>query len=141
MTTRYLAFAAISERTGITEEILQTFRLPAPYAVIGDTRGWAEQTIDAWNAGSAVAALAWIHSTRQRFGYGSHIYGHPTREETIQIEVVEVLEGAWELDDARAVYDVDKIVDEVIVFDTFSQEYVSVVTAREFWESADRHKF
>ena len=50
MTERYLSMTEVAERLGITKGALARYRLPDPDALIGRTRGWLPETIDAWNA-------------------------------------------------------------------------------------------
>ena len=50
MTTRYLSLTEVAARLGITTGALAWYKLPAPDALIGRTRGWLPETIDEWNA-------------------------------------------------------------------------------------------
>ena len=50
MTTEYLGVKQVAERLGVTPGGLLNLRLPEPDVRIGRTRGWSEETIDAWNA-------------------------------------------------------------------------------------------
>ncbi|WP_288439682.1 AlpA family transcriptional regulator [uncultured Bifidobacterium sp.] len=50
MTTRYLSLTEVAARLGITTGALAGYKLPAPDALIGRTRGWLPETIDEWNA-------------------------------------------------------------------------------------------
>jgi predicted DNA-binding transcriptional regulator AlpA len=45
---RYLSLTEFAARIGVTS--LSKYRLPAPDAMIGGTRGWTAETIDAWQA-------------------------------------------------------------------------------------------
>lgn len=47
---RYLSATEVAERIGVTRGALGRYKLPEPDAVIGTTRGWLPETIDAWNA-------------------------------------------------------------------------------------------
>jgi len=47
---RYLSRTEVAERIGVTPGALSRYRLPEPDAMIGDVRGWTEETIDTWNA-------------------------------------------------------------------------------------------
>lgn len=47
---RYLSRAELAERIGVKPDTLSRYKLPEPDAMIGDTRGWTEATVDAWNA-------------------------------------------------------------------------------------------
>ena len=48
--TRYLSLTEVAERLGVARGTLGRYRLPEPDAMIGTTRGWLPETIDAWNA-------------------------------------------------------------------------------------------
>ncbi|MCI1935681.1 MAG: hypothetical protein LKJ44_04215 [Bifidobacteriaceae bacterium] len=50
MTQRFLSVTEIAARLGITTNGVLNLRLPEPDALIGRTRGWKPETIDAWNA-------------------------------------------------------------------------------------------
>ncbi|KFI58738.1 hypothetical protein [Bifidobacterium gallicum] len=50
MTERYLGIKEVSERLGITNASAKGYRLPESDVMIGRTRGWKPETIDAWNA-------------------------------------------------------------------------------------------
>ena len=51
MTTRhYLGVTDIAQRLGIAKQAVSAYRLPEPDVMIGRTRGWLPETIDAWNA-------------------------------------------------------------------------------------------
>ena len=50
MTTRYLSLTEVAARLGITTGALAGYKLPAPDALTGRTRGWLPETIDEWNA-------------------------------------------------------------------------------------------
>lgn len=47
---RYLSRAEFAERIGVLTGTLSRYKLPEPDAMIGSTRGWTAETIDAWNA-------------------------------------------------------------------------------------------
>lgn len=47
---RYLSRGEVAARLGVAPGTLSRYRLPAPDAVIGDTRGWLPETVDAWHA-------------------------------------------------------------------------------------------
>lgn len=58
---RYLSRAEFAERIGVLTGTLSRYNLPEPDAMIGSTRGWTSETIDAWNdarprKGTAVGA-------------------------------------------------------------------------------------
>lgn len=46
----YLSRADVAERLGVKPDTLSRYKLPAPDAMIGTTRGWLAETIDEWNA-------------------------------------------------------------------------------------------
>ncbi len=46
----YLSSPEVAERLGVTRGTLNRYKLPAPDAMTGKTRGWLPETIDAWNA-------------------------------------------------------------------------------------------
>lgn len=46
----YLSRAEFAERIGVLTGTLSRYKLPEPDAMIGSTRGWTVETIDAWNA-------------------------------------------------------------------------------------------
>ncbi|PJM72371.1 hypothetical protein CS006_10580 [Bifidobacterium primatium] len=50
MTTEYLGVKQVAERLGITTGAFNSLKQPEPDALIGRTRGWLPETIDAWNA-------------------------------------------------------------------------------------------
>lgn len=50
MTKRYLSRTELAERIGVKADTLSRYKLPEPDAMIGTTRGWAAETVDAWNA-------------------------------------------------------------------------------------------
>ena len=50
MTIEYLGVKQVAERLGISTAAASAYRLPEPDALIGSTRGWKPETIDAWNA-------------------------------------------------------------------------------------------
>lgn len=50
MTERYLSVAEVAEHIGVKNASAKALRLPEPDALIGRTRGWKAETIDAWNA-------------------------------------------------------------------------------------------
>lgn len=47
----YLSRAQLAERIGVAVGTLSRYKLPEPDAMIGTTRGWLPETVDAWNAG------------------------------------------------------------------------------------------
>ncbi|MBT1166763.1 hypothetical protein [Bifidobacterium simiarum] len=47
---KFLSLKEIGERLGIVNPASKGYRLPEPDALIGRTRGWLPETIDAWNA-------------------------------------------------------------------------------------------
>lgn len=49
MTARYLSASEVAERLGISRSAISRYRMPAPDAIIGTTRGWTTDTIDTWN--------------------------------------------------------------------------------------------
>jgi len=48
MTERFWSLKQVAERLGITSGALGSARLPEPDAMIGTTRGWRPETIEAW---------------------------------------------------------------------------------------------
>lgn len=46
----YLSRAEFAERIGVKADTLGRYNLPEPDAMIGTTRGWTIETVDAWNA-------------------------------------------------------------------------------------------
>ena len=50
-TARYLSLKEVGERIGTSNPAARGYHLPEPDALIGTTRGWLPETIDAWNAG------------------------------------------------------------------------------------------
>lgn len=58
MTPYFLSRAELAERIGVKPDSLARYKLPAPDAMIGTTRGWLPSTVDRWNEsrpGSPVA--------------------------------------------------------------------------------------
>ena len=49
-TARYLSLKEVGERIGTSNPAARGYHLPGPDALIGTTRGWLPETIDAWNA-------------------------------------------------------------------------------------------
>jgi hypothetical protein len=47
---QYLSVTEVAERIGVAPSTLSRYKLPTPDALIGTTRGWLPETIDAWNA-------------------------------------------------------------------------------------------
>lgn len=47
---RYLSRADVADRIGVKPNTLSRYILPEPDALIGETRGWLPETIDAWHA-------------------------------------------------------------------------------------------
>lgn len=47
---RYLSRTELADRIGVKPDTLGRYKLPEPDAMIGTTRGWTVETIDAWNA-------------------------------------------------------------------------------------------
>lgn len=47
---RYLSRAELAERIGVKPDTLSRYKLPEPDAMIGNTRGWTEATVEAWSA-------------------------------------------------------------------------------------------
>lgn len=47
---RYLSYAQFAERVGVKRNTLNRYTLPEPDVMVGDIRGWAPATVDAWNA-------------------------------------------------------------------------------------------
>lgn len=47
---RYLSRAEFAERVGLAVGTLSRYKLPAPDALTGTTRGWLPATVDAWQA-------------------------------------------------------------------------------------------
>ena len=48
-TARYLSLKEVGERIGTSNPAARGYHLPEPDALIGTTRGWLPETIDAWN--------------------------------------------------------------------------------------------
>lgn len=46
----YLSRTELAERIGVKPDTLSRYKLPEPDAMIGSTRGWTVETVDAWNA-------------------------------------------------------------------------------------------
>lgn len=46
----YLSRSEVAARIGVKPDTLGRYKLPEPDAMIGATRGWLPETIDAWNA-------------------------------------------------------------------------------------------
>ncbi|MCI2958232.1 XRE family transcriptional regulator [Agromyces atrinae] len=46
---RYLSTVEVAERLGVQRSTLGRYKLPTPDVMIGETRGWTAETIDAWN--------------------------------------------------------------------------------------------
>lgn len=46
----YLSRAEFAERVGVKPDSLGRYKLPEPDAMIGTTRGWKPETVDAWHA-------------------------------------------------------------------------------------------
>ncbi|VEG58142.1 putative transcriptional regulator [Mycolicibacterium aurum] len=49
MAVRYLSRTEVAERIGVKPDTLGRYKLPEPDAMIGATRGWLPETIDAWD--------------------------------------------------------------------------------------------
>jgi hypothetical protein len=56
---RYLSRAEVAERIGVKPDTLSRYRLPEPDAIIGATRGWLAETVDAWNADRPGRGRSW----------------------------------------------------------------------------------
>lgn len=50
MTRRYLSITEAARRLGITAGALAGYKLPEPDVMVGRSRGWSKETLDAWNA-------------------------------------------------------------------------------------------
>ncbi|NEG95721.1 hypothetical protein CS006_08910 [Bifidobacterium primatium] len=50
MTIHYLGVTDVANKLGIATSAVSAYKLPEPDVMIGRTRGWKEETIDAWNA-------------------------------------------------------------------------------------------
>ncbi|WOC11267.1 helix-turn-helix transcriptional regulator [Gordonia sp. MP11Mi] len=50
MTAVYLSASEVAERIGVVRSAISRYKMPPPDALIGATRGWLPETIDAWNA-------------------------------------------------------------------------------------------
>lgn len=50
MTERFLSVGEVARRLGIENASQRGLNLPEPDALIGSTRGWLPETIDAWAA-------------------------------------------------------------------------------------------
>ena len=48
--TVYLSTSEFAARIGVKPDTLNRYKLPEPDAMIGRTRGWLPETVDAWNA-------------------------------------------------------------------------------------------
>ena len=46
----YLSRTEVAARIGVKPDTLGRYKLPEPDAIIGSTRGWLPERIDAWNA-------------------------------------------------------------------------------------------
>lgn len=57
-TARYLSLKEVGERIGTSNPAARGYHLPEPDALIGTTRGWLPETIDAWNAPAPVVVRA-----------------------------------------------------------------------------------
>ena len=57
-TARYLSLKEVGERIGTSNPAARGYHLPEPDALIGTTRGWLPETIDAWNAARPVVVRA-----------------------------------------------------------------------------------
>lgn len=73
---------------------------------------------------------------------------YTTFDEAVDREIVEPIESGGVVEDAYAEYDIDKIADEVLVWNVNPnrprclnvQGFSSVVTPDEFWEIVQRHE-
>jgi hypothetical protein len=45
----FLSRKQVAERIGVKPDTLGRYALPEPDVMIGDTKGWAERTIDDWH--------------------------------------------------------------------------------------------
>lgn len=50
----FLSRTELAERIGVKPDTLGRYKLPEPDAMIGSTRGWTAETIDAWHAARPV---------------------------------------------------------------------------------------
>lgn len=50
MTQHYLSRAEFAERIGVKPATMGRYKLPEPDVMIGSTRGWSAETVDAWHA-------------------------------------------------------------------------------------------
>jgi len=50
MAVTYLSRQEFAQRIGVSADSLGGYKLPAPDAVIGRTRGWLPATVDRWQA-------------------------------------------------------------------------------------------
>lgn len=48
MTERYMSVAEVAQYLGVQNASNSAMKLPEPDALIGRTRGWKRETIDAW---------------------------------------------------------------------------------------------
>jgi predicted DNA-binding transcriptional regulator AlpA len=48
--TRFLSFVQVADRLGVNRGTLTRYLLPEPDVLIGNTRGWSADRIDAWAA-------------------------------------------------------------------------------------------
>lgn len=50
MTTHYMNMTEVAKYLNISVGALSTYKLPAPDATLGKSRGWLPETIETWNA-------------------------------------------------------------------------------------------
>jgi len=50
VTKHYLSLKEVAARLGVVPGTLTRYRLPEPDVMVGGTRGWTAERIDAWNA-------------------------------------------------------------------------------------------
>jgi len=48
MPDRFLSYSEVAERLGVTTGALASANLPPPDVLVGSTRGWRPETIEAW---------------------------------------------------------------------------------------------
>lgn len=59
MTVKYLSRSEVAAVVGVKPDTLNRYRLPEPDALIGTTRGWLPETIEAWNAERPGRGRSW----------------------------------------------------------------------------------
>lgn len=91
----YLSRTEVAARIGVKPDTLGRYKLPEPDAMIGGTRGWSAETIDAWNAARP----------RKRAGAGKNQSVELLRETASRLRAERNLSAAMEIEaiiDARS---------------------------------------